>query len=177
MFGQASGAANLQMLVPIAIAAMVILLRNARPRRLRVEGLWIIPVVYIAILVALLAAAPPPVTPVAIGVLVAGAVIGGVIGWQRGRFTKIDLDQQTHEMTSRASVVGIAFIMIVLLARVGLRSMVAQGQLNIGVPPLVVADGLLVLAVFMLSVQRVEIWLRASRMLAEARAGGPPPAI
>jgi len=174
MFGQASGGNTLQLLIPIAIAAMVILLRNARPRRLRVEGLWIIPVVYVGILVALLAAAPPPVTPVAIGVLVAGAAIGGVIGWQRGRFTRIDLDPQTHEMTSRASVIGIAFILIVLLARVGLRSMAADGQLSIGVPPLVIADGLLVLAVFMLSAQRLEIWLRATRMLADARAGGPP---
>jgi len=174
VFGQASSGNSLQLLVPIAVAAMVILLRNARPRRLRVEGLWIIPVVYVGILVALLAAAPPPLTPLAIGVLAAGAAIGSAIGWQRGRFTRIDLDPQTHEMTSRASVVGIAFIMIVLLARVGLRSMVAEGQLSIGVPPLVLADGLLVLAVFMLSVQRLEIWIRASRMLAEARSTGRP---
>ncbi|MGA0600534.1 hypothetical protein ACO2Q3_07500 [Caulobacter sp. KR2-114] len=177
MFGQASGGNSPQLLVLIAIAALVILVRNARPRRLRVEGLWIIPLVYVAILVALLAAAPPPVTPLAIGVLVAGAVIGGAIGWQRGRFTRIDLDPQTHEMTSRASVVGIAFILVVLLARVGLRSMAAEGRLNIGLPPLVIADGLLVLAMFMLSVQRLEIWLRASRMLAEARAGGGPPVV
>ena len=81
---------------------------------------------------------------------------------------------------SRASVMGIAFIMLVLVARVGLRSALSQNVLGLGLSPLVLADALLVLAVVMLTVQRLEIWLRASRMLAEARAGGAaadPPSI
>jgi len=31
------------------------------------------------------------------------------------------------------------------------------------------------LAVAMLSVQRLEVWMRASKMLAEAKSGGYPP--
>ena len=39
-----------------------------------------------------------------------------------------------------------------------------------------ITDGLLLLAVAMLTTQRLEVWQRASRMLAEAKgASGPPP--
>jgi hypothetical protein len=175
MPGQLGGGGNsLSLFLPLAIGAAVILLRNRRPRKLKIERLWLIPVIYLVVLVAGLAAAPPPVTVTAIGVLVGGAVIGGLIGWQRGRFTRIEIDPATHEMTSRASVVGIAFIMLVLVARVELRGVLAGNTLGLGLSPLVAADALLVLAVAMLSVQRLEIWLRATRMLQDARLSGPP---
>ncbi|MBS0408696.1 MAG: DUF1453 family protein [Proteobacteria bacterium] len=172
MPGQLAGGQNpLSLFLPLAIAAVIILLRNSRPRKLKIERLWLIPVIYLGVLIAGLAAAPPPVSVVTIGVLVGGAVIGGLVGWQRGRFTRIEIDPATHEMTSRASVIGIAFIMAVLVARVGLRTALSQNVLGLALSPLVLADALLVLAVVMLTVQRLEIWLRASRMLAEARAG------
>lgn len=177
MFGQGAGGAGnpQQYLVVLAIALVVIVLRNRRPRRLKVERLWIFPLIYLAFLVSGLSASPPPVTPISIGVLVVSAAIGGLIGWQRGRFTRIDIDPATHEMSSRASVVGIAFILAVLIARIGLRSYLTESHLALGVPPLVILDAFLVLSVAMLAVQRLEIWIRATRMLNEARTGGIPP--
>jgi hypothetical protein len=44
------------------------------------------------------------------------------------------------------------------------------------VPVIAIGDALAVLAVSMLAVQRLEVWRRASQMLAEARGAiGPPP--
>jgi hypothetical protein len=43
------------------------------------------------------------------------------------------------------------------------------------VPIAAVTDAFIVLAVAMLSTQRLEVWLRASKMLAEAKAAGHPP--
>jgi len=64
-------------LIPMVIAVGIILLRNSRPRKLRIERLWIYPVVLFVALVGTLAAAPPPVTPVSIGLLVIGLLAGG----------------------------------------------------------------------------------------------------
>lgn len=177
MFGQAAvGAGNPQQyLVVLAIALVVIVLRNRRPRRLKVERLWIFPLIYLAFLVSGLVALPPPLTPVSIGILAAAALIGALIGWQRGRFMRIDIDTATHELSTRASVIGIAFILAVLIARLGLRDYLARTDLGIGVPPTVLGDAFLILAVAMLSVQRLEIWIRATRMLNEARGASVPP--
>jgi len=175
MFGQFSGGDghSPSYFLPIGIAILVIVLRNSRPRKLKVERLWLFPVVYTALLVSGLSAAPPPLTPISIAVLVLSAVIGGLIGWQRGRFTKIDINPETHEMTAQASILGIAFILIVLMARIGLRDYFAKNASGLGVPGAVLGDGLLVLAVVMLTVQRLEIWIRATRMLNDAKNGGP----
>ncbi len=109
-------------------------------------------------------------------------MLGALLGWQRGRFTHIQINPGAHEMTSRASVLGIAFILLVMVARTGLHSLLAQDLGGLGVSAGVLGDALLVLAVAMLSVQRLEIWLRASRMLEAARAAkantpGSPPQI
>ena len=177
MFDQGSvGSGSLQQyLLPLGIVLIVIVLRGIRPRKLKVERLWAFPLIYLVFLASGLSAAPPPVTPVSIGILALSAAIGGLIGWQRGRFTRLDIDPATHEMTSRASVLGIAFILAILMARVAMRSYLTQAHDVLGVPPLVFTDGLLVLAVAMLSAQRLEIWIRATRMLNQARAGGIPP--
>jgi hypothetical protein len=173
MFGQFSGGGHTtSYYLPLVIGVLIIVMRNRRPRKLKVERLWLFPVIYLVMLVAGLSAAPPPVTFAAVGVLLASAVVGGLIGWQRGRFTRIDLDPQTHEMTAQASVLGIALILVVMLARLGLRGLLTQNVSGLGVPTAVLGDGLLVLAVSMLTVQRLEIWVRATRMLTEARTGG-----
>jgi len=88
MFGSTSGS-GASALIPIAILVGVLILRNSRARRLRIETLWIFPVIYIGVLVTYLAAAPPPITPVSISILVVAFLIGAAIGWQRGRFTEI----------------------------------------------------------------------------------------
>ena len=167
------GNSPLSYLIPIGVAAVVILLRNSRPRRLRVESLWILPMVYIALLASSLAAAPPPVTPASIGVLVLGFALGAAIGWQRGRFTKIDINPQTHELSSRQSAIGLVFIFAILAVRFGARGLLAANAGALHIPVAAALDAFFALAIAMLSVQRLEVWLRASKMLAEAKASAP----
>ena len=157
-------------LIPIGVAAVVILLRNSRPRRLRVESLWILPMVYILLLASSLAAAPPPVTPASIGVLVLGFALGAAIGWQRGRFTQIDIDPQTHELSSRQSAIGLVFIFAILAVRFGARGLLAANANTLHIPVAAALDAFFALAIAMLSVQRLELWLRATKMLTEAKA-------
>lgn len=157
-------------LIPMVIAVGIILLRNSRPRKLRIERLWIYPVVLFVALVGTLAAAPPPVTPVSIGLLVIGLLAGGAIGWWRGKLTNIIIDPETHEMTASASAIGIALILVVFLVRFGMRDLLAQNAAQLHLPVVAAIDAVVVLGIGMMSVQRLEMWLRASRMLAEAQA-------
>jgi hypothetical protein len=163
------GASPLSYLIPLAIVAVVILLRNSRPRRLRIETLWLTPAIYLVLLASALAASPPPLTPTSIGLLVLGFLLGAGLGWQRGRFTNIHIHPETHDLTSRASPIGLVFIFAIVALRYALRGMITEPIA--GVPVIAFADALLVMAIAMLSTQRLEIWLRARRMLAEAKAG------
>jgi len=167
MFGQTGGSPT-SYLVPLGIALVIIVARNSRPRRLRIERLWIVPAIYLVLMVGALTAAPPPVTPVSIGLLVAGFVIGGLIGWQRARFTRIDIHPETHDLTSRASPIGIVFIFAILLLRFGARDFLAAHPDFLHLPVVALGEALLVMVVATLGAQRLEIWRRATRMLAEA---------
>jgi hypothetical protein len=175
MFG-ASGGSFTQYLLPIGIALVVIVARNSRPRRLRIEMLWLLPAIYLVMLGAALVAAPPPVTPVSIGLLVLGFLIGAGLGWQRARLMEIRIHPETHDLSSRASPIGIIFIFAILLLRYGAAGFLRTHPDVLDVPVIAIGESLLVLAVAMLAVQRLEVWRRASQMLAEARnAIGPPP--
>ena len=164
-------------LVPLGIVVVVLVLRNARPRRLKIERLWTLPVIYVLLVGAALVEAPPPLTPTSIAILVGAAIIGAAIGWQRGRFMQIDIHPETHELTSRASMIGLIFIFAILAVRIAGRDLLAGNAAQLHLPLIAITDAFLLLAIAMLSVQRLEVWQRASRMLAEAKAAtaGPPP--
>jgi len=143
---------------------------------LRIERLWVLPAIYLVMMVSALAAAPPPITPISIGLLVLGFLIGAGLGWQRARFTEIHIHPETHDLTSRSSPIGIIFIFAILLLRFGARDFLASHPDVLHVPVIAIGEALLVMVVATLSMQRLEIWQRASRMLAEARGSiGPPP--
>ena len=171
----AAGAQSYSWMVGIGIGVLVMLLRNLRPRKLKIERLWLFPLLYLVILGALLYAAPPAWTPLNIGLCVAAALVGAGIGWQRGRLMRIVIDPETHELTSQASIIGLVLILAVMAIRAGLRSYVAQNPGALPISGIVATDALVVLAVAMLTVQRMEVWLRARKLLAdavEAKAAG-----
>jgi hypothetical protein len=178
MFSDASHGGSLATyLVPLGVAALVIVLRNSRPRKLKIERLWVTPAIYLILMASALAEAPPPLTPVSIAILVGAFAVGAAIGWQRARFTQIHIHPETHDLTSRSSPIGILFIFAILLVRYAARDLLAGNAKLLHLPIVAITDGFLLLAIGMLTTQRLEVWQRASRMLAEAKgaAPGPPP--
>ena len=166
--------------LPILLAAVVIIVRNSQARKLKVERLWMFPIVYLVLLGVLLYAAPPAFTPLSVAVLAAALAVGAGLGWQRGRLIRIDVDPETHEMTAQASIIGVVFILVVMLARYGMGMFLSGNASLAGVPAATVLDALVVLAVGMLTTQRIEIWLRATKLLeaskaAKLAASNPPP--
>ncbi len=163
-------------LVAIGVLAVILVARNLRPRRLKIDRLWLWPAVYVLLLVAALADTQIEATPLNIAILGGAFVVGAMIGWQRARFIEIHIHPETQDLTSRASPVGILFIFGILVLRVALRDYLETNAIAWHVPVVEIGTGFLVLAVAMLAAQRFEVWRRASRMLAEAQAAkGPPP--
>ena len=47
-------------LIPLGVVALVLVLRNSRPRQLKIDRLWVLPAIYMVMLITTLYAAPPP---------------------------------------------------------------------------------------------------------------------
>ena len=155
-------------LFPLVIVALVIL-RNSQARRLRIESLWIAPAI-ILLLVGLALGQQGIPSPAMLALDLAALAVGAGIGWWRARFTQISVDPQTHELTSKASPLGMLVILAVFAVRFGVRMFATQGAGVMGVSANAIADAALVISVGLVCAQRLEIALRASRLLNEARA-------
>ena len=158
-------------LIPLAMIALVVL-RSARARRLRIESLWITPVIILALVGLTLSREGMP-TPLMLAIDIAAVVVGAALGWWRARFTHITVDPATHDLTSRASPIGMLIILGIFAVRYGVKMYAAQNANALGVSAGAVADAALVISVGLVCAQRLEIALRATRVLNQARAGGP----
>lgn len=155
-------------LVPL-IAIGLVILRNSRARRLRVETLWIMPVVIVALIGLALAQEGMP-TPTFLAIDAAALVVGAALGWWRARLIHITVNPDTHELTSRASPLGMLLILGIFALRYGLRFYATENAASLHVPVNAIADAALVITVGLVCAQRLEIALRATRLLNEARA-------
>ena len=153
-----------------AIIAFVLFmrLRNiGKARRLRLETLWIIPTLFIAFAAFIFSQLPP----VGLGWLWVGiaAALGGAVGWQRARLIHIGVDPETHEINQTTSPAALIFIVALIGVRWELRSAVAMGDARWHIGATLVTDIFVGFAIGVLTMYRVELYLRARRLLDEAR--------
>lgn len=158
-------------LIVVAIALPLILLRNRKPRRLHVDRLWIVPAIVVVGIGMGLTFGRPPNTPFhwleAVLIPVAAA-LGAAAGWWRGKLMHIAVDPSDQTVTARASPAGMLFIVALLVLRQVLRTEAEHLTASLPVKPGVVVEALLVFAMATVVAQRVELWIRARRLLAEA---------
>ena len=143
--------------------------RVGRARRLRLETLWIIPILYLAITVANFAI-KPPVGLVWVWIALA-LIVGVAVGWQRGKMMRIEVDPETHALNQRTSPAALLFIVALFVVRNGAAALSRDHVLPLDV--ISITDILLALGLGLFTTQRVEMYLRAKRLLEEARAAKP----
>jgi hypothetical protein len=151
----------------LAVVLVVVALRLrglSQVRRLRVETLWIVPALLVAVLVATAIERPPhqPGTWIALAFAIG---IGAGVGWRRAALTRLSVDPATHRLNQQASPAALLFVVLLIVARQGLRWEAARMGFDLASVTLV----LLGLAVGLVAAGRVELFLRARRLLAEAR--------
>lgn len=153
----------------IAAIVLVVAMRMrgvGRLRPLRLERLWVVPALYLVLVVMLFVQAPPP----GLGAWFSAGfalVAGGFLGWQRGRLMRIHVDPETHALSQQSSAIGMVFIVVLIAARYAARDLGGEMHMNMAI----MTDTLAALALGMFSAQRAEMYLRARRMLNAARAG------
>ena len=152
--------------ITIGLVVIVMALRMRRMGRMRplkLDRLWIVPALYFVV-TAMMFWQLPPTGWVAIA-CVAGLSIGAAVGWQRGRMMHIHVDAETHALNQKASPAAMLF----LLALIAVRAL-GRGLLGTeGVSPAMLTDPLIAFALGMFTLTRVEMYLRARRLLEEAR--------
>jgi len=151
-----------------AVFAVIMLLRirrmrNSRP--LRLETLWVIPAIFILAFAASTWEYPPP-TILGWVWLALGFAVGAAVGWQRGKLMRITVDPATHALNQQSSPAALLFIVALIVIRQGLRIEAAEMGINV----LKITGILMAFALGLISVARLEMYLRAKRLLEEARS-------
>jgi hypothetical protein len=82
---------------------------------------------------------------------------------------RIEVDPQTHTLRATQSPFAILFILVLILIRSGLRAALLQGGEGGVLNAATLTDMLIAFALGLLAVQRLEMYLRARRLLAAAR--------
>jgi len=162
--------------LPIVVVAVVLALRlrsMSKVRPLKTETLWVVPALLVVLAAATLWANPPGTIGLSIGAV--AMIAGGLLGWQRGRLIRIERDPASGELTQRASPAAMILLVGIIALRFALRSYFgatpgADGKLS--EQALIVTDALLLFAVALIAVTRIEIALRARRIQSGEPIGG-----
>ena len=150
--------------IGIVVVVMALRMRGmGKMRPLKLGSLWIVPALYLGV-AAIMFAQLPPVGWVAIASIVA-LLIGAAVGWQRGKMMQIHVDPETQALNQKASPAAMIFLIALIAVR-----MLGRGLLGSkGVSPAMLTDPLIAFALGMFSLTRLEMYLRAKRLLDEAR--------
>ena len=156
----------LQILLPLVIFGVIMAIRAPRLMRLRplnVDRLWIVPAIYCGVVALIFVQRPPSVTGWGIAAL--GVLAGAALGWQRGKTMRIEHDPATGQLMQKGSIWAIVFIAVLFALKT-----ISQNEgsaLHLDVTLLI--DGLAALSLGVFSAQRLEMYLRATRLMKSAQ--------
>src|SRR5215469_12224504 len=157
----------LSYVIPILVLLPLIYLRlrrMMRPQPLKLNRLWIRPVIILVLGVSVLGAAPPPVAD--LPWFAAALVIGSILGWQWGRLMAIHIDPEKGTLMTRGSQAALIVMILLLALRVGLRAGLRLEAAAWHLDAVLITDGFIVFAAFLFGVRGLEMYLRARRILA-----------
>jgi hypothetical protein len=135
---------------------------------LKLELLWVTPLLFVVITVLSLLPMPPHGTDWIW--LAGGLVVGAPLGWWRGKLMQITVDPQTHALNVKGSPAAILFFVAIVAIRYALRGMAFSQASTLHLSAAAITGAFLTFAIGLFGVQRIEMFLRGSRLLAEARA-------
>ena len=108
--------------VTLLIVVAMMAMRNRKPRRITLEGMWVRPLIYFVLVAFTLAIAKIPDGPASMSILAVALIMGCAVGWLRGSLVRIEINAGTHAISAQASALGMVFIVAILGLRMTLRS-------------------------------------------------------
>jgi hypothetical protein len=159
---------NAQLIASLIAIVLVIALMAFRMRKmmrqvpLKLNRLWIGPVILVALAGLTLAQLPPQ--PKDWIWLALALTVGAGLGWQRARLMNVSIDPADKSLKTQASPMAIYFLIGLVLLRTSLR---AGLKFEGGIDPLLVNDSFIMFGAGLFIAQNIELSLRARRLLAK----------
>ena len=154
--------------ITIGIVVVVLGLRMrsmGRERPLKLGTLWIVPVLYLLIAGSMLFTRTPP--PLGWGLLFAGLGVGIAAGWHRGKLIRIDRNAETGELRQKASPLAMLLLLALVILKLGARAIFGESAAGQpGSSAMLLTDAFIGFALALLSATRLELYLRARRIIA-----------
>jgi Protein of unknown function (DUF1453) len=155
--------------LPFVVIAVVVGLRlrsMSKERPLKISTLWVVPVLYLVLMAWTLFALPP--APVGWGLLLAGVAIGLAVGWHRGKLIRLHRNPDTGELRQKASPLAMILLLALIVLKSGARAIFGESAATQpGSGAMLLTDAFIGFALGLLSATRLELYLRARRLLAE----------
>jgi hypothetical protein len=160
----------LQYVIPLVVVVIVLTLRFRRmgkERPLELKRFWLVPSILGFLAIVTIAGHPPS----GIGMLVclAALLLGAAVGWHRGKLMRISCDPATGKLTQSASPAAMFLLVGIIAIRFATRALFQSNGTpgRIDEQTLLLTDALLMFAVGLISLTRIEMAIRARRILAE----------
>lgn len=145
--------------------------RANAPSGLRLDRLWVMPAIVCGL--AVLALVHTHLHGKQWFILLLAAGLGAALGWWRGGQVRISINPRTNQLMQHASPVVFYVVIGLFALRFGMRFL-AFGT-GAGRAAFHIASALILFTCAMISVQRLEMYLRARRLLAGHAATPVPP--
>lgn len=166
---QHQGGNWLTAILPFVVIAIVLALRFRsmnRERPLNVGTLWVVPLIYVALVASMLFALPPSLG--GWSVMVAGIVAGAVLGWHRGKLIRLERNAETGKLMQRASPLAMLLLVALIVLKVGARAIFGDSAAaHPGSGAMLLTDAFIGFALGLLSATRLELYLRARKILTD----------
>jgi hypothetical protein len=166
--------------LPLGIVLLIILRRSGRAQKVRVDRVWVTPLLSALAIWSQMSREPTPGI-LAIAIIAAAALIGIGAGYFRALHIELSRDLATGEVMSKATQFGTLLIVFFLLVRSGLAyltkgsfgpGLAQAGQVQRhGVDIFRLADAATIFATAMMLAQRLEILRRAHLLLKSGDSG------
>lgn len=156
--------------LPVALIVIVVALRlrsMGRERPLKLETLWVVPVVYALLAGSMLTALPP--TRLGWALASTGVAVGAGLGWYRGRLIRIKRDAETGTLRQRASPLAMLLLLALVALKLGARAVFGESAVaQPGSGAMLLTDAFIGFALGLLAATRLELYVRGKRLLGEA---------
>jgi hypothetical protein len=162
----AHGGNWLTALLPFVIIAVVVGLRlrsMSRERPLNIGTLWIVPAIYLVLVGSMIVTLPPSAGGWSL--IVAGVAVGAVVGWHRGKLIRIERNSN-GKLMQKASPLAMLLLLALIVLKLGARAIFGDTAAgHPGSAAMLLTDAFLGFALGLLSATRLELYLRARRIL------------
>ncbi|MBV9331743.1 MAG: DUF1453 family protein [Alphaproteobacteria bacterium] len=165
--------------LPLLVVVLIVARRAGRSQKVRVDRMWITPLLTLVAVGSALAREPMPGV-IAIGLFILALAAGGVAGYFRALHQQLSIDPDTGQVSSKATPIGTILVVTFLILRFGMDyaltgrfgtprwSFARPTQHSLDIFRL--ADAALLFTTAMMLAQRIETFRRAHLLLRGRRA-------